>query len=115
MTMTRPALNPDPERKLLAWDVANQGEPASRQQTVVIWVWVPVSLTQWEHDHCWDLGRFRMTRLADYIEEHLGFTVCRTVGFGHHYEDDGLTCASIIVRARLVRQALAARAATLSP
>jgi hypothetical protein len=107
MTLTRPVLNPEPEQRLLSWGVCYEGQPGKGQRCVDIAVWVPTELAQWEHAHCWDTGKCRLTRLADYLWDELGFEVCLSIGWGSSDEGDGLTCVSVPVRARDVKAARA--------
>jgi len=116
MTTTRPAVIPEPAKQLLSWDVCYKGHPGKGQRCVDIQVWVPTPLVRWEQEHCWDSGQCRLTRLAAYLQENLGFTNCASISWGfRNAGDDALTCVTVPVRTREVRAALADRAATISP
>lgn len=106
-----PRLNERPPRSLLSWGVFYDGEPFKGQHCVHVTVWVPSELSQWEQEHCWDSSRCRLTRLAAYLQEHLGFEVCISGGWSSASVLPGqeLSAVGVPVRARGVRAALAAQ------
>ena len=100
---------PQPGEELLAWCFTWEGEPRKRQTYASIWIWVPIGLVRYEDLHYWDHPK-GLSKLADYIHEHLGFTVACTVGWssGRVSEDGTLGCVAITVATKAPKAALAA-------
>lgn len=114
MTHSYQRLSEDPPKELLSWGLTWTDELRKRQQSVSVTVWVPGELAR-ESAHCWDSGRCRLTRLADYLLQNLGFEVCTTGGWscsGSSFSEsvEELARISVPVRIKGVRAALAAQA-----
>jgi hypothetical protein len=95
--MLQDQINGTPERGVHSWNTAYAGEPVKGALSVFVNVWIPREVIQ-------------SGKMADYIEEHLGWKVHRNGGWGGSGSGtDELTCVYVKVRAREIRAAMAVR------